>query len=105
LPPLAELLPHAGPMRLRARALAHDGERTVCLALPAASTRFQEAGGEVPSGLGIEYMAQCAAAHRGLLARGRGEPPGDPAGGPPLVAGRSNVLRLREIPAPGEGRA
>jgi len=34
LPPLAELLPHAGPMRLLARALAHDGERTVCLALP-----------------------------------------------------------------------
>jgi predicted hotdog family 3-hydroxylacyl-ACP dehydratase len=60
LPPLAELLPHARPMRLLERALAHDGEHTVCLALPAASTLFQEAGG---------------------------------------------MMRLREIPAPGGGRA
>jgi hypothetical protein len=57
VPPLAELLPHAGPMRLLARALA---QRTACLALPAASTVFQEAGG---------------------------------------------MMRLREIPAPGGGRA
>ncbi len=75
LPPLAELLPHAGPMRLLERVESHDGARTVCLALPAASTLFQEPGGEVPSWLGIEYMAQCAAAHGGLLARARGEGP------------------------------
>jgi predicted hotdog family 3-hydroxylacyl-ACP dehydratase len=143
-------MPHAGPMRLLERVEAHDGERTVCLALPATSTLFQEAGGEVPSWLGIEYMAQCAAAHGGLLARGRGEPPGaglfvgsrrlvfrcrafapdvplrvsarlaagrghtlafdcaveDPAGGPPLVEGRLNVLLLRELPpAQAGGRA
>ena len=149
LPPLAELLPHARPMRLLERALAHDGEHTVCLALPAASTLFQQAGGELPSWLGIEYMAQCAAAHGGLLARVLGEPPSagllvgsrrlvfrcrtfapdvplrisarlaaargdtlafdcaveDPAGGPPLVEGRLNVLRVREVPAPAESRA
>jgi predicted hotdog family 3-hydroxylacyl-ACP dehydratase len=142
LPPLAELLPHAAPMRLLERALAHDGERTVCEALPAASALFREPGGAVPSWLGIEYMAQCAAAHGGLLARTRGEGPRaglfvgsrrlvfrcrafppdaplrvsaklaaargdtlafdcaveDPAGGPPLVEGRLNVLLLR-IPA------
>ena len=157
LPPLAELLPHAGPMRLLERVEAHDGERTVCLALPAASTLFQEPGGDVPSWLGIEYMAQCAAAPGGLRARGRGEPARgqasrvpsaglfvgsrhlvfrcrafapdvplrvsarlaagrghtlafdcaveDPAGGPPLVEGRLNVLLVRELPPAGAGRA
>lgn len=144
LPAIAELLPHAGPMRLLERVESHDGEATVCLARPAASTLFQEPGREVPSWLGIEYMAQCAAAHGGLLARGRGEGPSaglfvgsrrlvfrcrafapdvplriharlaagrgdtlafdcaveDPAGGPPLVEGRLNVLLLREVPAP-----
>ena len=75
LPPLAELLPHAGPMRLLERVESHDGERTVCHAQPAASALFQDAAGFVPVGVAIEYMAQCAAAHGGLVARARGEAP------------------------------
>ena len=75
LPPLAELLPHAGPMRLLERVESHDGERTVCSASPAASTLFQDAAGAVPAWTAIEYMAQCAAAHGGLVARARGEAP------------------------------
>ena len=72
-PPVSELLPHSGPMRLLERVEAHDGECTVCLALPEASTLFQDAAGLVPSWVAIEYMAQCAAVHGGLLARARGE--------------------------------
>jgi predicted hotdog family 3-hydroxylacyl-ACP dehydratase len=75
LPELAELLPHAGPMRLLERVESHDGERTVCSARPAASTLFQDATESVPVWVAIEYMAQCAAAHGGLLARARGAAP------------------------------
>ena len=143
-PPLAELLPHAGPMRLLERVEAHDALSTACRALPSASTLFRNAAGAIPAWVGIEYMAQCAAVHGGLHARARGEAPGpglfvgsrrlvfrctsfapdtpllvtarhaaghgdarafdctveDPAGGPPLVEGRLNVLLL-ERPAGG----
>ena len=75
LPPLAELLPQTGPMRLLERLEAHDGQRTTCVALPAAGALFRNAEGGVPVWVGIEYMAQCAAAHGGLLARARGEAP------------------------------
>ena len=148
LPPVSELLPHAGQMHLLERVEAHDVQGTVCRVLPANSTLFLDASGEVPSWVGIEYMAQCAAAHGGLLARALGEAPRpgllvgsrrlvfrcrafapdvplrvsarlatgrgktlafdcaveDPAGGPPLVAGRLNVLLLRELPPRAEGR-
>ena len=74
-PPLSELLPQAGPMRLLERVEEHDDEHTVCVALPSASTLFQDQAGFVPSWVAIEYMAQCAAAHGGLLARARGVAP------------------------------
>jgi predicted hotdog family 3-hydroxylacyl-ACP dehydratase len=74
-PALSELLPQAGPMRLLDRVEAHDGEETRCRALPGASALFQRADGSVPAWVGIEYMAQCAAAHGGLLARAAGEAP------------------------------
>jgi predicted hotdog family 3-hydroxylacyl-ACP dehydratase len=130
-------------MRLLDRVEAHDEERTACRVLPTASALFRNADGSVPVWVGIEFMAQCAAVHGGLLARERGEAPRpglfvgsrrlafrcesfapdvplrvtarhaaghgdalafdcaveDPAGGPPLVEGRLNVLRLRELPA------
>jgi predicted hotdog family 3-hydroxylacyl-ACP dehydratase len=75
LPPLSELLPQAGPMRLLDRVEAHDGAVTRCRVLPAASGLFQRADGSVPAWVGIEYMAQCAAAHGGLLGHARGEAP------------------------------
>ncbi len=74
-PPLSELLPHAGPMRLLDRVEAHDGAVTRCRVLPAASGLFRAADGSVPAWVGIEYMAQCAAAHGGLLGHARGEAP------------------------------
>jgi len=74
-PPLAELLPQAGPMRLLDRVLEHDPSQTRCLVDPSRSALFCDAGRRVPVWVGIEYMAQCTAAHGGLLARARGEAP------------------------------
>ena len=53
-PPLSEMLPQAGPMRLLERVEAHDGEHTVCVALAAASTLFQDAAGFVRSWVALE---------------------------------------------------
>lgn len=75
LPPLARVLPQAGPMRLVERILHHDAVTTRCLVDPSQSELFLDASGRVPAWVGIEYMAQCAAAHGGLQALARGEAP------------------------------
>jgi predicted hotdog family 3-hydroxylacyl-ACP dehydratase len=62
-------------MCLLDRIEAHDDAATRCRALPKASELFRRADGSVPTWVGIEYMAQCVAAHGGLLARARGEAP------------------------------
>ena len=74
-PPVAELVPHAPPMLLIERILEHTDDYTVCSVRPEDSALFAESGGRIPSWLGLEYMAQCAAVHGGLAARDRGEPP------------------------------
>ena len=73
--PIAELVPHSGPMRLLARVVRHDPERTLCSGAPAQSALFAAPDGSVPAWVGLEYMAQCIAAHAGLVARARGEAP------------------------------
>jgi predicted hotdog family 3-hydroxylacyl-ACP dehydratase len=62
-------------MSLLDQVLEHSRERTICSVDPAASRLFAEADGRVPVWLGLEYMAQCIAAHGGLVALGLGEPP------------------------------
>ena len=74
-PPLAELLPQAGPMRLLARVVAHAKEATTCELTVAASALFADEGGAVPAWVALEWMAQCAAAHGSLTARAAGSPP------------------------------
>ena len=75
-PPIDRVLPQSGPMMLLDRILEHDGESTTCAAVPAKSTLFRTAEGDVPAWVGIEYMAQCCAAHGALLcADGRRPPP------------------------------
>ena len=74
-PEISELVPHAQPMLLLERVLEHAGASTVCSALTSASRLFAEADGSVPSWVGLEYMAQCAAVHGGLASRARGETP------------------------------
>ena len=75
LPEVGDLVPHAGPMRLLERVLEHDASGTTCAADPARPSPFRRADGSVPCWVGLEYMAQCAAVHGGLLGRARGVPP------------------------------
>ena len=75
LPPVASLLPHAGPMLLLDRVLEHTAEHTACAVDPGRSALLAAADGSVPVWVGLEYMAQCVAAHGGLASRARGEPP------------------------------
>ena len=73
-PPVAEVLPHRGRMVLLSRVLEHSAKHTVCAVEIGPDAPFLEPGGTVPAWIGVEYMAQCVAAHAGLRARARGEP-------------------------------
>jgi len=73
-PPIAELLPQAGAMRLLERVLAHGDDGTRCGVNPSQSALFRDASGRVPAWVALEYMAQCAAADGSLRRRARGEP-------------------------------
>lgn len=69
---LARLLPHSGPMRWLDLVLQHEPTRTVCRVDPQRGALLADARGRLPSWLALEYMAQCAAAHGALRARGTG---------------------------------
>lgn len=71
-PPVATLVPQSGPMCLLGRILAHDPTRTVASVDPARSALLAAPDGSVPVFVGLEYLAQCVAAHGGLAARARG---------------------------------
>lgn len=71
-----ELVRQSGPMLFLDAVLEHAPDVTRCSVEVDASRLFRDAGGSVPAWLGLEYMAQCAAAHGGLAARARGEAPG-----------------------------
>ena len=75
IPPVAELLPHEGAMVFLSRVLEHRAGQTVCLLEIDEQVLFREADGSVPAWVGIEYMAQCVAAHAGLVGRANGGPP------------------------------
>jgi len=72
-PDIADLLPHRGAMRLLQRIVTHDERETTCSVDPGESVLFRRSDGSVPAFVAIEYMAQCIAAHGGLLARRRGD--------------------------------
>ncbi|MGH0035907.1 MAG: 3-hydroxylacyl-ACP dehydratase [Myxococcota bacterium] len=74
-PPPGQLIPHAGAMVLLSRVRAHDESRTVCEIDVDALPLFRDERGCVPAWLGLEFMAQCVAAHAGLVGRLAGEPP------------------------------
>jgi predicted hotdog family 3-hydroxylacyl-ACP dehydratase len=75
-PPIAELLPHAGPMRLLERVVSHDEVETRCTVRSGGGGVFRGASGGVPCWAAIEFMAQCAAADGSLRRRALGEAPG-----------------------------
>ncbi len=96
-PPIAELLPHAGPMRLLASVLRHDAFETECGLDVAASALFAGAEGRLPSYVALEWMAQAIAAHGGLAARAAGRAPA-----PGLLVGARRVALARTHFAPGQ---
>ncbi len=71
-PPIEELIPHRGESILLDRVIAHDGESTTATLIVGSQRWLRQGDGSVPSWLAIEYMAQCVAAHEGLLARAEG---------------------------------
>lgn len=74
-PPIETLVPHAGPMCLLDRILEHDPSHTVAAVDPVRSALLAGPDGRVPVIVGLEYLAQCIAAHGGLAARAHGETP------------------------------
>jgi predicted hotdog family 3-hydroxylacyl-ACP dehydratase len=54
--------------------LEHRPELTRARVHVARSALFRRADGRVPAWVALEWMAQCVAAHGGLVARGLGEP-------------------------------
>lgn len=72
-PSLLDLLPHRPPMILLTRIITHEAMRTICAVDITESAAFLTGERVVPSWVGIEYMAQCVAAHAGLVGRTRGE--------------------------------
>jgi predicted hotdog family 3-hydroxylacyl-ACP dehydratase len=62
-------------MSLLARILSHDAGSTCCAVDPSASALLRAPDGSLPAWVALEHMAQCIAAHGGLLARARGKPP------------------------------
>ena len=69
LPPIEELIPHCGGSVLLDRVLAHDGDSTTARVVVGSRGWLRQRDGSVASWLAIEYMAQCIAAHEGMLAR------------------------------------
>jgi predicted hotdog family 3-hydroxylacyl-ACP dehydratase len=79
-PPLEELLPHAGPMRLLRRVLCHSPEQTRCELYTGDAAQFATPAGRVPNWVALEWMAQCMAVHGRLAGRREGSgAPGLPA--------------------------
>lgn len=74
LPPIAELMPHEGPMCLLDRLIAAEDERLVAEVVVGDRDLFAR-DGEVGAWVGVEYMAQAVAAWAGWQGRQRGQPP------------------------------
>jgi len=75
LPPVAEVVPHAGAMRLIDELLEADATACVARATVRPTQLFVDEAG-MPAWIGIEYMAQTIAAWAGVQARGSGHKPG-----------------------------
>jgi predicted hotdog family 3-hydroxylacyl-ACP dehydratase len=73
-PAVGDVLPHTADMVLLTRIVGHTDDRTTCAVEIGPDTAFRDAGGSVPAWVGLEYMAQCIAAHGGLRARAAGDP-------------------------------
>jgi predicted hotdog family 3-hydroxylacyl-ACP dehydratase len=75
LPAVSEVLPHSGNMVLLTRILAHDFAETICEAELGSESLLGDADGGIGAWVGLELMAQCVAAHAGLVGRAAGTQP------------------------------
>ncbi|WP_371861250.1 ApeP family dehydratase [Pseudoduganella lutea] len=73
IPPVADILPHAGQMVLLDRVVS-VGDDDLCAEVTIRPDSMFCDGTAVGAWVGIEYMAQAIAAHAGWLARRRGDP-------------------------------
>jgi predicted hotdog family 3-hydroxylacyl-ACP dehydratase len=55
--------------------LAHAADETTCVVTIREDSPFRESNGPVPGWVGLEYMAQCIAAHVGLIDHATGRAP------------------------------
>ena len=100
---IADLLPHAGRMRLIDRVTAHDDEHIVCEAdSHRAADHPLAIDGVLPAVCGLEYGAQAMAIHGALAARRNGEWGDRPRVGFVVAAHDLSwsVARLDTLPAP-----
>jgi predicted hotdog family 3-hydroxylacyl-ACP dehydratase len=74
-PAIEELMPHRGTVVLLHGILRHDSESTDARVSIAKQKWLKRENGTVAGSLAVEYMAQCVAAHEGLLALEEGRPP------------------------------
>lgn len=74
LPPIADLMPHEGPMCLLDRLIAAEDERLVAEVVVSDSGLFSR-DGAVGAWVGVEYMAQAVAAWAGWQGRQKGLAP------------------------------
>lgn len=74
LPPIEDLLPHRGTMRLLDRVIAFESESATAEYAPRDDAWYADGQGNMPAWIGIELMAQTVAAHIGLLKRGENLP-------------------------------
>jgi predicted hotdog family 3-hydroxylacyl-ACP dehydratase len=70
---IGQFLPHAGKMILLDRIVDFDDEQLQTESHIKPDNLFADELGNVPSWVGIEYMAQCVAAFAGIKARLKGE--------------------------------
>lgn len=75
LPPVSEVVPHAGAMRLIDELVLADDEQCVARAIVRPTQLFVDDSG-MPGWVGIEYMAQTIAAWAGVRERAAGRPAG-----------------------------
>lgn len=73
-PSLQELIPHRGEALLLERVLSHDPKSSEARVVVGGHRWLRREDGSVPMWLSLEYMAQCAAMHEGILARNEGRP-------------------------------
>ena len=71
-PPIHELIPHSQGAILLDRVVAHDGESTTAQVIVGSQNWLRQRDGSVASWLAVEYLAQCVAAHEGMLSRAQG---------------------------------